>query len=68
MSSGSMKMIPQRVSTAVMHTFIAMVFIHASTLIRISSKAASIMSLILTRCEKSGIVSLMRTLVKHLRK
>ena len=68
MSSGSMKTIMQRVSTAVTHTFTATALIYASTSIRISSKAASVMNLILTKCESSGIVSLTRTLVKHSRK
>ena len=66
--SGLIKMILQRVSTAIMHTFIAMASIHVSILITISSKAASIMNLILTRCKSSGIVSSMQTLMKHLRK
>ena len=67
-SSGSMKTIMQRVSTAVVHTFTAMALIYASTSIRISSKAVSIMNLILTKCKSSGIMSLTQTLVKHLRK
>jgi len=68
MSSGSMKMIPQRASTAVVHTFTATVLLYASTLIRISSEAASTMNLILMRCESSGIMSLMLTLTKRSRK
>ena len=67
-SSGSMKTITQRVSTAVAHTFTATALIYVSTSIRISSKAASVMNPILTKCESSGIVSLTRTLVKHSRK
>ena len=64
----SIKMTPWKVSTATVHTFTAMVLIYVSILIKISLKAASVMNLILTRCESSGTVSLMLILVKHKKK
>jgi len=67
-SLASMKMTPQKVSTAAAHTFTATALIYASILIRISLKTASVMSLILTGCESSGIASSMLILVKHSKK
>ena len=63
-----MRIAPQRVSTAVVHTFTAMVFMYVSTLIKISSKGVSVMNLMLTRCESSGIASLTLMLAKRWRK
>ena len=68
MSLDLMRIALQKVSTAVVHTFTAMVFMYASTLTRISSKGASVMNLMLMRCESSGITSLTLMLMKRWKK